>query len=287
MTEQPKLGPVSLCTLIASDGEAAVAAYTRWLHLHIVNAQELDADTAMAIGYADLAGEHSWLLANSAGRQWLQIVEHRAALPRDSLQSFGWMALEVLVENVDELATSLANSPFEILRPPADLDLSDKIRACQVRGPTGEVLYLTQVRGAVPPFELPSCEAPVDRVFIPVLSTPSRDESLAQYAAIAGNSGISFDTKITVLNQARDYELDRRHPVATLQLAGQSLIELDQIDNTLTLTPGIYGGMACVVFECASETDNNAIRPTAGPFIGRTVSTQLGCAGEHFALLHP
>lgn len=287
MTEQPKLGPVSQCTLVASDGEAAVAAYTGWLHQQTIEAGELDDDTASIIGYPGLAGGRSWQLANKAGRRWLQIVEYKDALPRDSLQSFGWMALEVLVENVDELAASLANSPFEILRPPADLDLSDKIRACQVRGPTGEVLYLTQVKGAVPPFELPSCEAPVDRLFIPVLSTPSRDESLTQYAAIAGNTGIRFDTKITVLNQARGYELDRRHPVATLQLAGQSLIELDQIENTLTLAPGIYSGVACVVFECASEDDNNAIRPTAGPFIGRTVSTQLGCASEHFALLHP
>ena len=133
MTEQAKLGPVAQCTLIASDGEAAVAAYTQWLHLHLVTARTVDPDTAIAIGYADLTGERSWLLANSAGRQWLHIVEYRPAQPRDSLKSFGWMALEVLVENVDELASSLAKSPFEILRPPANLDLSDNIRACQLQ----------------------------------------------------------------------------------------------------------------------------------------------------------
>ena len=285
MTEAPKLGPVSQCSLIASDGEAAVAAYTRWLHLHIVTAQELDADTAMAIGYADLAGERSWLLANSAGRQWLQIVEHSAALPRDSLHSFGWMALEVLVEDVDKLAASLAESPFEILRPPADLDLSDKIRACQVRGPCGEVLYLTQISAAVPPFDLPSCEASVDRLFIPVLSTPSRELSLAQYSSISGNTGISFETKVTVVNQARGYELGRLHQVATLQLAGQALLELDQIDNTVQLSPGTYQGMACVALDYCEGEGN--ITPQLGPFTGRNVSPHVGHAGERFALLHP
>ena len=285
MPKQPKLGPVSQCTLVASAGEAAVAAYIDWLHLHLAKEVELDTDTALAIGYPDLAGERSWLLANSTDRQWLQIVEHKAALPRDSLQSFGWMALEVLVENVDELAASLAGSPFEILRPPADLDMSDKIRACQVRGPCGEVLYLTQISAAVPPFDLPTCEAAVDRLFIPVLSTPSREQSLAQYSSIAGNTGVSFDTKVTVLNQARGYDLDRRHPVATLQLAGQSLLELDQIDDTVQLAPGIYEGMACVALDYCDEA--GSITPQVGPFAGRNVSPHVGHAGEHFALLHP
>jgi hypothetical protein len=287
MAEQPKLGPVSQCTLIATDGEAAVHAYTQWLHQQTVSADKLDAATAGAIGYPALAGARSWQLANASGRRWLQILECKDALSRDSLHSLGWMALEVLVENVDSLAASLEGSPFELLRPPADLDLGDKIRACQVRGPTGEVLYLTQIKGAVPPFQLPTCEAPVDHLFIPVLSTPSRAESLNQYAAISGNNGISFDTKITVLNQARGYNLDRRHPVATLQLAGRSLIELDQIENTLAPEPGIYSGMASVAFECAGEDDNNVFKPTVGPFAGRSVSAQLGCAGEHFTLVYP
>jgi hypothetical protein len=287
MAEQPKLGPVSQCTLIAADPEAAVHAYTQWLHQHIVSADELDATTAGAIGYPALAGANSWQLANASGRRWLQIIEYKDALPRDSLHSLGWMALEVLVEDVDSLAASLKGSPFELLRPPDDLDMSDKIRACQVRGPTGEVLYLTQIKGAVPPFELPSCEAPVDHLFIAVLSTPSRDQSLTQYAAIAGNTGICFETKITVLNQARGYHLDRRHPVATLQLAGRALIELDQIENTPTPEPGIHSGMASVAFEYAGKADNNVVKPTAGPFAGRSVSAQRGCAGEHFTLVHP
>lgn len=287
MTDTPGLGPVALCTLITRDGQALVDGYTRYLHQCEAGAGVLDADTATAIGFAALAGRPRWLLANAAGRCWLQVVEHADALPRDSLGSYGWLALEVLVEDVDTLAERLAGSVFELLRPAADLELSDRIRACQVRGPAGEILYLTQIRGEVPPFELPTCEAPVDHLFIPVLSTPSREQSLAQYSAIAGNPGISFETKITVINQARGFGLDRRHPVATLQLAGRCLLEIDQVEGTIELPAGIYSGMASVALHCAGETGADWFEATAGPFAGRRVSPRSGRAGERFTLVYP
>jgi hypothetical protein len=286
VADSPGLGPVALCTLLATDGDALVGAYTNWLHQQVAEAGPLDADTATAIGYPQLAGARSWLLCNRVGRRWLQVIEDHSALSRDSLHSYGWMALEVLVADVDGLADSLRNSPFVLLRPPADLDLSDRIRACQARGPAGEILYLTQIRGEVPPFELPACEAPVDHLFIAVLSSPSREQSLAQYSRIAGSGGLSFDTKITVLNQARGYALDRRHPVATLQLAGRCLLEIDQVADTAEPAPGIYTGMACVAFDCANPTPASAITPASGPFAGRPVSSHRGCAGEHFTLVY-
>ncbi len=286
MADSPGLGPVALCTLLAADGDALVGAYSNWLHQQVAEAGHLDADTAAAIGYPQLAGARSWLLCNRVGRRWLQVIEDRSALSRDSLHSHGWMALEVLVADVDELADSLRDSPFALLRPPADLDLSDRIRACQVRGPAGELLYLTQIRGEVPPFELPTCEAPVDHLFIPVLSSPSREQSLAQYSRIAGSGGLSFDTKITVLNQARGYALDRRHPVATLQLAGRCLLEIDQVADTAEPAPGTYSGIACVAFDCANPAPASAITPATGPFAGRPVSSHRGCAGEHFTLVY-
>ena len=286
MADSPGLGPVALCTLLASDGEALVDAYIDWLHQQVAEAGPLDADTAAAIGYPQLAGARSWLLCNRVGRRWLQVIEDPGALSRDSLRSFGWMALEVLVADVDRLADSLRDSPFTLLRPAADLDLSDKIRACQVRGPAGEILYLTQIRGEVPPFELPACEAPVDHLFIPVLSSPSREQSLAQYSGIAGSDGLSFDTRITVLNQARGYALDRRHPVATLQLAGRCLLEIDQVADTAEPAPGLYSGMACVAFDCTNPAPTSAIIPATGLFAGRPVSSHRGCAGEHFTLVY-
>jgi hypothetical protein len=280
------MGPVALCTLVGNDGEALAGAYSRWLHQEITATGALDTQTASTLGFPQLTGHRYWLLSNTQGRQWLQIIEDTEATPRESLATFGWLAMEVLVENVDTLADGLADSPFKLLRPAADLDVSDKIRACQVKGPAGEILYLTQVKGEVPPFDLPSCEAPVDHLFIPVLSTPSRDQSLEQYSRISGNQGLSFDTRITVVNQARGFDLERRHPVATLQLDGQALIEIDQIADTRENPAGVNCGVANIAFHCAADAGDSTILLTEGPFAGRRAEGRQGCAGESFTLVY-
>jgi len=286
MSNSIALGPVALCTLITPKGQALVHAYTDHLYQRVAYSGVLEQDLASAIGFDHLAGNPHWLLANNEGRLWLHIVEHPEAKPRKALHSHGWMAMEILVENVDQLADQLAGSPFELLRPPADLDVSDKIRAFQARGPAGEILYLTQVNGEVPPFDLPQCRAEVDHLFIPVLSTPSRDKSLQDYSTISGNDGICFDTKISVVNQARGFETDRRHPVATLQLADQALIEFDQIMATTDPGSATSMGMASVAFHCAGAIPEDARPMTTKPFVGAYASTRTGCAGERFTLIY-
>jgi hypothetical protein len=286
MSTSPALGPVALCTLVTRNGQTAVDAYCRYMHQQLIEQGPLDSDTAQALGMESLEGCNCWTLGNLAGRQWLHIVEHHDATERNSLDTYGWLAMEVLVENVDELADRLKESAFELLRRPADLDVSDNIRACQVRGPAGEILYLTQVRGEAPPFELPSCEAPVDHLFIPVLSTPSRDESLAGYSAISGNQGLSFDTKITVINQERGFEMDRRHPVATLQLANNALIEIDEISDTVPAPDGIATGVANIAFYCSQSPGAQSIALASGALAGYSASPHIGSAGEHYTLVY-
>jgi hypothetical protein len=244
----------------------------------------LDDDTATALGHQALAGCASVMLASQASRDWLLIVEYAEAVPRDALRSHGWLAQEVLVKDVDALAAALDESPFTVLRPPANLDVSDYIRACQVRGPAGEVLYLTQVKAEVPPFQLPRCMAPVDHLFIPVLSTPDRDASLRDYEALAAAQGMRFETRISVVNQAMGLPLEQRHAVGTLQLAGDSLIEIDQIGGAVPAPAGICEGTLAVVFQAAGNAPPQALRAERGPFAGLLLLPFTGSAGEHAVL---
>ena len=64
--------------------------------------------------------------------------------------TYGWSASELIVQDVDQLADDLADSPFEIIGPPKNLSFTDDIRAMQVLGPANEILYLTQVKDNVP-----------------------------------------------------------------------------------------------------------------------------------------
>lgn len=267
------LGPVLYGTLVTPNLAEVMEAYVTYMHMTLVE------KGTIGEGLADfwrvprrLSGNSYAVLANVRGDPWLRIVEDPDCAEREPLKHTGWLALEVLVENVDELAATLDNSPFEILRPPADLDLTDKIRACQVKGPAGEILYLTQIKERpIPPFDLPMAQCAVDHLFIPVLASHDRATSLDFYEKIAGKKGLCFDTKITVINQAYGYPLDRKHPVATLQLSGECLIEIDELaDAAPHKEEGLPPGIAMMAFE-VSKLD------PALPF--------ANCAGTHIAFL--
>lgn len=279
-------GPIALCTVICNDITRASSAYQEHLGLNVGDKFTLDEKTAAALGCAELADAPARLLSNSAGRAWLLQVEYPQAQPRDALNSFGWMAQEILVEDVDALASTLEDTPFTLLRPPRDLDVSNTIRACQVRGTDGEILYLTQVNGEVEESQLPQNAQGVDHLFIAVLSTPDREASLRHYEAIAGTRGTSFETRISVVNQHRGWDLEKRHPIATLQLAGESLIEIDEFADTQASPTGICAGTAGIAFYAKGPAPQHAIPLEQGPLAGYAAVAGIGIAGERYTLLY-
>jgi len=225
------LGPSIMGTLVTCDLALVRDAYVEHLHLQVCEEGTVGKANASIWGSFALVDAPYCILANSLGEAWLRIVEDKEAVKPTPLKHTGWLSLEVLVADVDSLAASLEGSAFKVLRPVANLDMSDDIRAVQVKGPAGEVLYLTQIKAPVPPFELPTARCAVDHLFIPVLCSHDRRASLTFYEQIADHQGLSFDTKITVVNQAFGYDLDTKHPVATLQLSGETLIEIDQLSE--------------------------------------------------------
>jgi hypothetical protein len=286
MSVDPSLGPVISALLVTADLEHSRRAYEESLGLLIAGRGNLDAATAAALGYPQLMN-HPWvMLANTQGRHWLLLVEDVTAPIRDHLQQHGWLAQEILVADVDRLATQLQPTHFKVLRPPANLGVSDRIRACQVQGPSGEVLYLTEVKGEVPPFELPICQDWVDHLFIPVLSTPDRAASLAGYELLARRSGLCFETRISVVNQAMQLPLETEHPVATLQLSGNALIEIDQIAGTQPAPAALCRGTAAIIFRAHGPAPAAAQPLLDGPLAGYALMPGRGVARETFVLAY-
>jgi hypothetical protein len=156
--------------------------------------------------------------------------------------------------------------------------MSDAIRAMQVVGPSGEVLYLTEVKREVPPFDLPFARCSVDRLFIPVMTCPDREAALVHYEDLSGNEGLRFDTRITVISAALGLDREHRHPVATLQLRGSTLIEIDQVPG---LRPAPFGGdlpptgIALIHFRHADAV--NDVHP----------GCHTGAAGERYLIQNP
>lgn len=273
MTE-PRLGPVLSATIVTRDIDHSIVAYTQHLGQRVLDESRLTPARARTLGWPDLAGNRVAWLGNELDEPWLCLLEFPDAEHLQPFSHYGWLSLEIAVQDVDSLGTALESGPFEVIGVPANLAMSDAIKAMQLLGPSGEVLYLTQVKRPVPPFDLPTARCAVDRLFIPVMLCPDRRTALGRYEALSGNAGMTFDTCITVLNRARGWPVDRQHPVATLQLAGANLIELDEVPD---LAPAPHTaarpptGIAMVQFE----------HPDHAPGLA------TGAAGERIEIINP
>lgn len=294
MTAHIPLGPCLTGTVVAADIDATVAAYCDYLYTRILEDTRVSAIQATLWGKPGLAGSRIVTLVSESGYPWLRVISNPNAVPARSFLELGWLALEILVRDVDALAQRLAESPFKIYRPPTNLASGEAIRAMQVIGPAGEVLYLTQVNGAPAPFDIPRARCAVDRLFVPVSACLRRDEGLAVYRKLGARQSWQFDTRIASVNKAHGLDASLQHPVATVQLAGQSMVEIDQLGVAKSRPPTagrLPGGIAMVSF-VFDNIDNMVLKPVSPPcplegklYGGQRVAVCRGAAGELIELI--
>lgn len=230
-TKVRQLGPIVGATLLTSNLQQVVSAYQTALNFKITSQRLVTESLANLWSSPKLLGNRICTLKSANGDNWLRIIEDKDCKTAQPLKTHGWMSLENNVGDVEQIRQNFTDdSAFKVIGEPAYLQVSDAIKAMQVIGPAGEVAYLTEVQRPVPPFELPMSDAETGSLFIPVLNTPNRDESVAFYEKLnAADSALKFDTKVTVLNNAWHLDIEHQFPVATLQLDGLCLFEIDQV----------------------------------------------------------
>ncbi len=264
-------GPLAHATLIVTDATPLLAAYAAFGLVATVDGP-VPAALAQAWGRPALAGRRLLELALPGRATLLRLLAVPGAVPRPTRFSHGWMALEILVRDVDALEAPARAAGFDVVGPPADLEMSPSLRAMQLVGPAGEMLYLTQVKAPVPPFDLPlSTDLPpactLGPLFIAVMSTPSRAAALAACAPLRPASTLQFDTKVTVLNRAFGRPLATRWPLATVALAGQCLFEIDEVQDTALQPPIDAGelpsGLSWISLRCEGGTALQELSPGA------------------------
>lgn len=275
-------------TLLSPALESTLAAYVSQLSLTVGARSTLDADAAAVLGLPALTGAPLAWLCNPEGEAILRVIEDPQAVVGEPMFRHGWLSLEVLVGDIDTLAASL-QAPFRVLGEAADLELSPAIRASQVLGPCGEMLYLTQIKAAVPPFELPMTDAVIAVPFIGVMTTPDRSASQAAWTALTGAPGWAFDTRITVLNRAYGRELGGRYPVAVVPMVGKCMVEIDEVQlpaAPATRAAGLYS--LCLQLPA---TDNDTLIAAGWKLLAEQHQGDLqqrgllGPAGEHVEVL--
>jgi catechol 2,3-dioxygenase-like lactoylglutathione lyase family enzyme len=289
------LGPIACVTVTVPDLDATAASYSEYLGYRAAGRGLVGGDLADLWGCEALADSRYLLLSPAAGDNCiLRFVEAESSVPYVPFSTYGWNAAELMVQNVDEMADRLANSPFEIIGAPANLSFTDDIRAMQILGPGKELLYLTEFKKAIPGFDTPVARCPVDVVFIVILGGPSMTALQAFYAEHFGvPEATPVESRVKGMSAAFGNSPEHKYPIAALPLAGQALIEVDEMPAQATARENITGclppGIAMVSFMGRGLAKSRAREIVRGepPYKNAMqVTCQRGVAGELVEVIH-
>jgi catechol 2,3-dioxygenase-like lactoylglutathione lyase family enzyme len=264
------LGSICGVTIVVPELEPVQRAYTRYLGMRVVSRSMVGPEQAEAWGAPACAGCETLTLVPEIGEQTsLRFIADAVAGSAAPFTTFGWNATEITVHDTDALAASLADSPFKIIGPPANLKGFESIRAMQVLGPAGECLYLTDVRAEA---SLAQAHSAVGQVFIVVVAGGDIDALMRFYKAqFANEVSAPVDIPISVISSANNLPSDTRYRLGLVTLPGGTRIELDEYPPQTRPRPVVPGhlppGMAIVSFRSADTLGIECIRGAAGELI--------------------
>lgn len=285
-------GRIKAGTVNTPDLDGSVADYEQWLGYRVVE-RGLVSDTHAAHWQAPaMAGNRYAVMAPASGAPvYIRFVEGTAVPAYKPLMSFGWASLELTIQDCDGLHEQLKTSPFEIIGEPAYLDFSDAIYPMQAVGRAGEVLYLNQVNGSLPDYDLPLAQSPVDHIFITILATPDMQKGVDFYVKGFGwAQGNTYDVPYSVINNAFGFPEDRSHKLSMNCVGRMVNNEVDQYPAETIVRPQVDGELPPGVSMVSFITDSldaahtgalgPAVRLEGHPYDGRQSALFRGSAGE-------
>lgn len=273
MTPDARIGPIAGVTVATPDLAASEDAYVRYLAYHVGTRGTVSPEQARAWERPGAAGARYVTVHPAAGDDFaFRFIEAPPAHNYRAFSSFGWNAAELIVRDVDSMVSELAGSPFEMLGPPQDLSFTDAIRAMQVRGPAGEILYLTQFKRDLESLPAPPARCKVDRVFIVIVAGPSLDHLLTFYTTrFAVPTPQRMQSRVKAMSAALGLPVDHRYDIAALPLQGGCYIEADQMPATakapVTATGHLPPGIAIVSFKAPYQPKMQCLTGPAGEII--------------------
>lgn len=279
-------GPVLALTVAVGDLDVAVEGYRAGLGLRPGKVTRVPAASGLAALLPRLAGARSAVLTPDGyeGPGVLRLAEVPGIAAPAPLTTLGWAAAEYLVADVEQASARAAEAGWRLLADPGPVGSGGGLRAVQVAGPGGEAIYLTQVNEPPAGFDLPRAGGPVGPIFIAVLAASGLETARAFIEdRLAARRVTDHPLAVRALNTALGLADGSRHRVSTVQLAGQSAVEVDQYpaDAPARLVPGskdaagqgpfggpglrlAHGGIVAVHVRAHGRLDGAAVVPAAG-----------------------
>lgn len=284
-------------TLSAPDLDLAERAYVQDLHYQVVERGAVSQALANAWGAPQAKASRFVLLQPASGEPtYLRIVQRPATPDFAAMKTLGWNSNEILVQDVDALATKLRDSAFRIVGEPRPLSSSSTVRAMQVIGPAGELNYLTCIPREGGTFIKTPAKSFVDRSFIAVLGGASIEAMRSFYHDGLGLQVTpAYASTVNVLQDAWRLPKDSLTQMALALISPGYLVELDQYPQGAKPRPVRSGdlppGMAMVSFAVDSLDAIKlpwVVAPAArsgAPYHGRRAGVVHGPAGEWIELI--
>lgn len=289
---------IATVTLIVNQLSAVEGPYRDQLGYQPVHRGVVPAEQAALWAAPALEGSRFVILQPASGRPvYLRVIEDAATTPTEAGTTFGWNAIENVVQDPDALVRQFQGTTFRVIGPPKDLWRSpDAPRAMQAIGPARELLYFTRV---IPSgFRIPMTPAatPVDRVFIMVVGGPSMTALQDFYGKSLGLP-VSKPAawQITTLSRALGLPVTTTYPLAVASLPRDFLIEMDEYPAQAApraVRPGAMPAGPAMVSFGVTELDDFLLawrappaRIAEFPYNGQEAAVTVGPAGEWVELV--
>lgn len=290
---EPLLQRFRAATITSDDLAAVERDYATTLGYVVRERGRVSRELARSWGAPKAAGQPYVLMSPDAAPDvFVRAVRAQRMLDYRPLTTYGWNAIEIVVDNADATYAVFQGQPFRVIGEPANLSGYPSIRAFQVEGRAQEVLYLASETGDRTRSPLPPPNGPIGRIFIMVVAGPEPQRLVDWYADRFNMArGTLRDRPVGVLQRAQGLPPDRLLPLTTMRLAQQgNLLELDGYSENAGPRPVRRGhlppGVAITTMSVRSidALDLPFIAPPRtlqGPLYGgRRTATARGPAGE-------
>ena len=224
-------------------------AYCDWLNYRIAEQGQIAPELAASWSAPKTAGANYVVLQPESGADvFVRLIEQNPHPDYRPLRSFGWAAIEICTQDTDRVNEIMQDAPFEIIGPPKTLDGMPAIYPMQVKGPSQEIIYLTEIRDNMPEYDLPRAGCLIDNLFILVLACADIEEEgqwLRDHLLISQGRTIALN--YTMINKSFGLPDGTQHKLATLKHDRDVFLEIDEYPAETVTRPSHDGFLpSCV-----------------------------------------
>ena len=221
---------IAIVTVVVESLEITELVYQNELSYKLIHKGIVSDDMASGWCAKNVAGR-PFILMGPANNEavYLRFIESEKFDKHfRSLKTYGWNAIEILVQDTEQIFLKLKDSQyFRIVGEPVYISDEKSIKAMQVLGPSNELIYFTSIeKPEKMGLTIEGASTEIDRIFIMILGVDNI-KSLRRYYSekfhIVTSDPAPF--RIRTLSNEHGLPIETKFPLSIATLSEKSLIE--------------------------------------------------------------